>query len=47
VSFTDGYSDLESINLGDYKFSKLFIINKNGTVPEVNGEATFIKLKDS
>jgi predicted metal-dependent peptidase len=46
VSFTDGYSDLESINLGDYKFSKLFIINKNGTVPEVKGEATFIKLKD-
>jgi predicted metal-dependent peptidase len=47
VSFTDGYSDIENMNLNDYKFSKLFIINKKGTIPKTKrGEAIFIKLKD-
>lgn len=47
VSFTDGFSDIEHIKLNDYKFNKLFIINKKGNIPNTNkGEATFIKLKD-
>jgi len=47
VSFTDGWSDIEHIKLEDYKFNKLFIINKQGTIPKTKkGEATFIKLKD-
>jgi predicted metal-dependent peptidase len=47
VSFTDGWSDIEHIKLDDYKFTKLFIINKNGSIPKTKkGEATFIKLKD-
>jgi predicted metal-dependent peptidase len=48
VSFTDGWSDIEHIKLDDYKFTKLFIINKQGTIPKTKkGEATFIKLKDN
>jgi len=47
VSFTDGCSDIEDIKLDDYRFSKLFIINKNGMIPKKRkGEAIFIKLKD-
>lgn len=47
VSFTDGYSDIEEIELDDYYFSKLFVINKSGTIPKIpKGKATFIKLKD-
>jgi len=48
VSFTDGYSDLEDINLKSYPFSKLFIINKKGNIPKVKegARATFIKLRD-
>jgi predicted metal-dependent peptidase len=47
VSFTDGWSDIEHMKLDDYKFSKLFVINKKGTIPKTKkGEAIFIKLKD-
>ena len=48
VSFTDGYSDIEEIKLNDYKFPKLFIINKKGMIPKIKkGDAMFIKLKDN
>jgi len=30
IFFTDGYSDIESINTREYSFEKLFIINENG-----------------
>lgn len=47
VSFTDGYSDIQDIKLRDYKFPKLFIINKKGTIPKVKkGDATFIRLRN-
>lgn len=47
ISFTDGFSDIQYIKLKDYKFPKLFIINKKGTIPKVRkGDATFIRLRD-
>jgi predicted metal-dependent peptidase len=30
IFLTDGYSDLESINLEDYRYKKIFVIQKNG-----------------
>jgi len=48
ICFTDGWSDLEDINLKSYKFSKLFIINKNGNIPDIKKEeAIIIKLKEA
>jgi predicted metal-dependent peptidase len=47
VSFTDGFSDIEEIDLKKYPYQKLFIINKKGNIPQIKiGEAMFIKLKD-
>ena len=47
ISFTDGISDIEDLDLKKYKFPKLFIINKHGQIPRVNkGDAIFIKLKE-
>jgi len=47
VCFTDGCSDIEEIKLKDYKFTKLFIINKHGMIPKVKKtDAMFIKLKE-
>lgn len=31
IFFTDGYSDLDSINFEKYNYKKLFVISKNGT----------------
>ena len=48
VCFSDGCSDIEEIKLNNYKFAKLFIINKHGEIPKgvPKGDATFIKLKE-
>ena len=47
IAFSDGYSDIEDIKLNDYKFTKLFIINKHGTIPKIKkNDAIFIKLKE-
>lgn len=47
ISYTDGYSDIEDLDLNSYRFPKLFIINKEGTIPKIKkGEAIFIKLKN-
>ena len=47
IAFSDGWSDIEDIKLNDYKFTKLFIINKHGTIPKIKkNDAIFIKLKE-
>lgn len=43
VFFTDGYSDLEQIKLKDYPYKKIFIINKSGQIPKLDGNAITIK----
>lgn len=37
IAFTDGYSDIEEINMNNYNFAKLFIINKEGIIPKQKG----------
>lgn len=47
ISFTDGYSDIENIKLTDYKFKKMFVINKEGTIPKIKRNlAEIIKLRE-
>lgn len=47
ISFTDGFSDIEDINLTDYRFRKMFVINKEGTIPKIKRNlAEIIKLKE-
>lgn len=47
IFFTDGYSDLESINFEDYPYDKLFIINKHGNEKCLDGKpCQVIKLED-
>jgi predicted metal-dependent peptidase len=44
--FTDGYSDLESIDFNGYDFAKIFLISQNGDARSVNGkDAHVIKLE--
>lgn len=46
ISFTDGYSDIENIDMRKYSFSKFFVINKDGMMPKLKkGDAIVIKLK--
>ena len=46
IFFTDGYSDLESINFNLYAFDKLFVITKNGDEECLKGKnCQVIKLK--
>lgn len=44
IFFTDGYSDLESLDYNKYKFGKIAIINKNGTSEWVKGKERFVKV---
>ena len=48
ISFTDGYSDLESIKFRDYRFSKIFVLSKGGTdewAKRQKGECIVLKIK--
>jgi len=48
ICFTDGDSDLEEIDTGQYRFDKLFVISENGhdRQLEEKGDCHIIKLKD-
>lgn len=46
ISFTDGFSDIENIDMSKYPFAKFFIINKDGMIPKIRkNEAIIIKLR--
>jgi predicted metal-dependent peptidase len=47
IFLTDGYSDLENINLDKYSFAKLFVINKHGrTDLKLKGSHKLLSLKE-
>jgi len=47
IFLTDGYSDLERINLDNYNFSKIFVLDKHGKHDlKLKGNYKIIKLKD-
>jgi len=47
IFFTDGFSDLNEIDMNKYPFQKLFIISKNGDDTQINkSQAVVIKLEE-
>jgi predicted metal-dependent peptidase len=42
VFFTDGYSDLENIDMKQYPFAKIIIISKGGQIPNLNDKSVMI-----
>jgi predicted metal-dependent peptidase len=47
VFFTDGYSDLEEIDMKKYPFGKIIIISKGGQIPNINDKSVkIIKKKE-
>lgn len=48
ICFTDGYSDLDSIRMRNYKFAKIFVISKEGTEEQLKkhkGDCIVLKIK--